>query len=548
MTNDPQPRSRVARTRVLAIVAVCAVTLAVWGMARVERRTVDESFDQIRSAEQMLRAMLDQEAGFRGFAQTRREDSLERYHSGLVEFEAAVATARRTADDQLRQRIDRQVTAAREWRTWSDETIGQLRSQADATVTVDTLQRDKTLFDQFRQRNRDVQSEVASEIDRELARAETGSSGVVLGLSLLFGAIGYVAIERQAARSRRRQEREQRYRASQSEFSQTMQVMRDEDEAYDLVKRHLERTISAALVTVLNRNNSDNRIVAATPVPPDSALAEGLVDATPESCLAIRLGRVYRRGNAEEPLLACSLCVAGSEKACVPSLVSGEVIGSVLVQREQPLDAEQSERIAETVRESSPVLANLRNLAIAEVRAATDALTGLPNARSCRDTLKRMVAHAGRSVSPLSAVMLDLDHFKQVNDRFGHGAGDDVLAATGAVLQAALRASDFAGRHGGEEFLMLLPDTDAQGAVQVAQKVREAIAQVAVPQVDRAITASLGVATYPYDAADADSLLRQADRALYAAKAAGRNRVELARTAPPDAIDAPDETSDAALR
>ena len=181
--------------------------------------------------------------------------------------------------------------------------------------------------------------------------------------------------------------------------------------------------------------------------------------------------------------------------------------------------------------QAAPVLANLRNLAIAEMRASTDALTGLPNTRSCHDTLKRMLAHAGRTVSPLSVVVFDLDHFKQINDRFGHGAGDDVLAAVGEVVTMTLRASDFAGRHGGEEFLVLLPDTDREGALKAAEKLREAIELIDVPHVEREISASFGVATYPLDAVDGDGLLRIADRALYAAKDAGRNRVRAAAAA-----------------
>jgi diguanylate cyclase (GGDEF)-like protein len=173
------------------------------------------------------------------------------------------------------------------------------------------------------------------------------------------------------------------------------------------------------------------------------------------------------------------------------------------------------------------VLANLRNLAIAENRAATDALTGLPNSRSCRDNLKRMVAHAGRTVTPLSAVMFDLDRFKQINDRFGHGAGDDVLAGVGEVLNATLRGSDFGGRYGGEEFLLLLPGTDHEGAIEVSEKLRSAIEALEFQQIELRVTASFGIASYPLDALDADALIRMSDRALYAAKAKGRNRVEI---------------------
>jgi len=159
-------------------------------------------------------------------------------------------------------------------------------------------------------------------------------------------------------------------------------------------------------------------------------------------------------------------------------------------------------------------------------------LTGLPNNRSATDTLKRMAAQAGRAATPLAALLLDLDHFKEINDRFGHGAGDNVLAAVGDVLLHNVRASDFVGRNGGEEFLALLPDTDREGAEQVAENLRKRIDAIRVPEVDRAITTSVGVAVLPDHATDPESLLRMADRALYAAKGAGRNRVFVAEARP----------------
>ena len=109
------------------------------------------------------------------------------------------------------------------------------------------------------------------------------------------------------------------------------------------------------------------------------------------------------------------------------------------------------------------MLANLKTIAIAESRASTDALTGLPNRRAMNDTLKRMAAHAGRSGEPLAAIAFDLDHFKTVNDRYGHEVGDAALSAVGECLRENLRDSDFAARIGGEEFLVLAPDTDVRG-------------------------------------------------------------------------------------
>jgi diguanylate cyclase (GGDEF)-like protein len=127
----------------------------------------------------------------------------------------------------------------------------------------------------------------------------------------------------------------------------------------------------------------------------------------------------------------------------------------------------------------------------------------------------------------LAAALLDLDHFKRINDLYGHSRGDEVLAAVAAVLRSSVRESDFVGRHGGEEFILLLPDTGRDQAAVVAEKVRAAVANLGLSEVDEPVTTSIGVAAFPDDAADADTLVRAADRALYAAKGNGRNRVEL---------------------
>jgi diguanylate cyclase (GGDEF)-like protein len=309
----------------------------------------------------------------------------------------------------------------------------------------------------------------------------------------------------------------------QDEFSEALQVAADEEEAHDLLKRHLERSLPGSTAVVLNRNNSANRLQAMTAPPEPSLLADRLAAAPPpRACLAVRLGRLHQETTGDDRLLTCTVCADTAPfGVCQPLLVSGEVIGAVLIQADRPLDAG---RVADRVVLAAPVLANLRNLAIAEQRALTDALTGLPNRRASNDTLRRMAAQAARSVLPLAAVAVDLDHFKQINDLYGHDKGDDVLAAVGAALTGALRVSDFAARQGGEEFLILLPDTNIDAAVAVAEQLRRVIGALTIPAVERPITASLGVAVLPHHAGDAVTLLRQADRALYAAKAAGRNR------------------------
>lgn len=167
-------------------------------------------------------------------------------------------------------------------------------------------------------------------------------------------------------------------------------------------------------------------------------------------------------------------------------------------------------------------------LAAMQRLASEDGLTGLMNRRALMDALQREVERSRRLGSPLSVVMIDLDHFKLVNDRFGHAMGDAVLRGVAGTLRAGIRAVDIAGRYGGEELCLVLPDTGAEGAVTLAETLRAAIA--AQPYEEGAqsasVTASFGVAAF--DKArhgSAEQLLKSADGALYGAKTSGRNKV-----------------------
>ena len=173
------------------------------------------------------------------------------------------------------------------------------------------------------------------------------------------------------------------------------------------------------------------------------------------------------------------------------------------------------------------MLANLRNLAIAEIRAATDSLTGLSNKRAVADTLTRMFVQASRSGSSLSLVLLDLDHFKNVNDRHGHPVGDQALANVGAVLRNVLPPETSPVATAARNTCRSCPTRTSQPRRR-SPSASPAIADISVPGVDLGFTASLGVATYPEHANTLERLERLADVALYLAKRAGRNRSEVA--------------------
>jgi two-component system cell cycle response regulator len=165
----------------------------------------------------------------------------------------------------------------------------------------------------------------------------------------------------------------------------------------------------------------------------------------------------------------------------------------------------------------------------------TDHLTGLYNRRHLMEILDKEFMRAKRNGNSFSLVILDADHFKRINDKYGHQAGDNVLAVIASVFRKELRCYDTAARYGGEEFIALIPDSHADEAARVAERIRKAIESTtfAGDKADLRVTVSLGVAQYPAAGVDSiETLIREADKALYRAKVNGRNRVETAGKLP----------------
>ena len=279
-----------------------------------------------------------------------------------------------------------------------------------------------------------------------------------------------------------------------------------------------------------------------------------------KACTGMQLGQLPRTDSY------CSLAVLGAPDLEIPDLLldartahlpltvtapfmrryssvalmssDGFAIGALCVLDTRPgcLDREQRAMLGKLARQVMALIelrASEKTLAATvrelEQLATTDELTGLHNRRSLLHRLRFETARARRFRAPVSAVMIDLDYFKRINDEFGHAAGDQVLAAIGQLVRDHVRVIDIAGRYGGEELCVVLPNTPLDGALHFAESLRLRIAAQTHEIGPRmlAVTASLGVGTFDHlDVADAESLLRQADAALYRAKRGGRNRVE----------------------
>lgn len=202
--------------------------------------------------------------------------------------------------------------------------------------------------------------------------------------------------------------------------------------------------------------------------------------------------------------------------------------------------------VARATRELSSALQSLLRLRreleiehrIASNAARTDELTGLNNLRAFKEQADSIFAYTRRYDLPLCALLLDIDHFKQINDTYGHAAGDQVLRAVAQQLKAGLRETDLCGRLGGEEFGVLLAGTDMSEALQIAEKLRLAVQATEVAINDRTlrVTISVGLAEADATCPDASYLLAKADTAMYFAKSNGRNQVHQTSAQTPDVV------------
>jgi len=247
------------------------------------------------------------------------------------------------------------------------------------------------------------------------------------------------------------------------------------------------------------------------------------------------MGRVIRTGSAafvsrvdQDPDFLAVVSGVVSE-ICLPLQSDGVTIGVLNVESKAPLTVLDYELLELFAQQVSIALHNAHRHTVVTSVAETDSLTGIPNRGTIMAALDREMKRACLAHAPLSILFADLDHFKRLNDRHGHQCGDDALCVVATVIREVARPGDIVGRYGGEEFLIVLPDTDGEQARPIAEQLRAQAAACDVFASARGgqtnITISVGTVSYPLHASDTATLVARADAALYQAKAQGRDCV-----------------------
>lgn len=255
-----------------------------------------------------------------------------------------------------------------------------------------------------------------------------------------------------------------------------------------------------------------------------------------DGCWSVRRGKAHFAASGALGLHCSHLQEQQGASLCIPLLARGDVVGVLSLQPTvAAADAEQwlaqyQESAASLAEQLALALVNIRLRDSLQEQSLRDALTGLYNRRFIESRFASALVRAEQEQQPLSVLMLDIDHFKRLNDQYGHATGDEALRALAALLQQLFRGSDWACRLGGEEFVVLLPGASLAVAQQRAEQLRQHCQQLAVSADGQAVhfTLSIGVAAQSGQVRAVDELLQQADEALYQAKAGGRNQVVVA--------------------
>jgi diguanylate cyclase (GGDEF)-like protein len=452
---------------------VAAVGAAAWVQFTLQRSRTDDATTTSASVATVFDATVQAENAARDYTVAHDQGALDTYATSRARLAQAITRARASVDvPELHAQLEDELALVDSWGAAADQDVRAAQA-GDATAGDASRAASRgTQLARIRTDN-DALLRALDRHDRD-ERDDAGISGLVLviGCCALFAALNWVLFARTERRERHARDR-------QLAFAERLQAARSEEVARTMLARHLEAVAPDAMVLV---TRPDDRSPAGRPV-----------------------------------------------------MAAGERVATVIIRSNRDLRAPVERLVHDSLLRAGPVLANLRTLAIAQARAATDPLTGLGNRRLVEDALARLVAQSRRTGERFAVAVVDLDRFKPVNDTHGHAAGDALLVAVAGVLEHVTREYDVVGRHGGDEFILLLAGLGANDALAVMDRCRVAVAALRVGAPPVGVTASIGVAPAPADGGcDAGSLVRAADHAAYVAKARGGDCVVADTSTDPD--------------
>ena len=333
-------------------------------------------------------------------------------------------------------------------------------------------------------------------------------------------------------RSQQEFKRTSRDNALLSQITKLLQSCRSQDEAFLIIKAGVVRLFPGTSGACFLFNEDENLLHAVCEwgdnPPKEKTFA-------PDDCWGVRRGVYHTRGSARDINPRCKHIAPenGDSYLCLPLLAQRKTFGSISLNTSScDMDTPEFERgvrllqsLAENI---SLSLANLKLRESLHALSLRDPLTGLFNRRFMEETLAREMGRATRTRKEMAVILLDIDHFKDFNDTFGHDAGDEVLKELATLTQGFRQGVDVACRFGGEEFVLILPEISATQAMNRLEQLRQAVSELKVSVQGKLlgrITVSMGVAFYPADGSSINELIKAADNALYQAKREGRNRI-----------------------
>ena len=542
-------KTRAIPLLILAAVGACLFIAAAGWLHYSAANTLNDSHDWIEHSQNVVSNLQSEMqrlerigASFYIYQLTHDEDDERSAQNDQVSFNSgALRLAQLMADNPVQSEEIQKLEAC------SDalgKAIGDLRDHGDAAS--------RALLDCRQSLGR------LQEVERELLNKRTDAMRVYAARNVLLS-IGFTALSilvvlalfgfllRDAMR--RKEYEQQLYEANeklastvralerQARESALMTAVRDElqlcvkpAQAQDCAARYFEELLPGTSGSV-NLINNSRHIVETVAGWGGSKL---MMDSFPlENCCGLRSGRMRWRRPTQSEVHCTHFNAAPVEfYVCVPLAAYGDTMGFVYIECPSPgvaamVDANTSSLQA-LIELASISIAGLNLRARLEQQSIRDGLTGLFNRHFMEIALDRELRRAARHRKPLAIMMMDIDHFKQFNDTYGHDAGDTVLRELGDTLLQAVRNEDILCRYGGEEFVAILPELSLDAAMERAEHLRRVVSEIRVRNRGeslREVTLSIGVAVYPQHAETLEEIMRAADRALYEAKHLGRNRV-----------------------